>query len=184
MLVTADDRLATLARSCQQRGRDLEAAGELYVREGRNVRMAELAAVLGRVQLGHLDEYLHERRRVAAIYNNRLGTDPRLRLILPDDLAASACWKIPALLERGTDRAAVTAALRADGVTVDWAYDPPLHRQPYFEQHVPAAARRLPVTDDLLGRHLCLPCHPRISDDDAHYVADSLIKALDRRPPA
>lgn len=180
MLITCDERLAKLARSYQHRGRDMEAAGELYVRDGRNVRMTEIAAVLGRVQLGHLDEYLRERRRVAAIYQTRLAAERRLRLIMPDDPEASAFWKVPVLMPQGTDRAAVTAALKAEGVSVDWAYDPPLHRQPFFERHIPAGARHLPITDDLLSRHLCLPCHPRISDEDAHYVIDSLIKVLDR----
>ena len=37
----------------------------------------------------------------------------------------------------------------------------------------------LPVTEAILERHLCLPCHPRMSDEDVVYVAAELIKSIE-----
>ena len=141
--------------------------------------MTEMSALLGRVQLSHIDSYLQDRRRVKKIYMARLGEDPRISLVLPDDDSASTYWKVPLLLAPALDRCRITQFLKGRGVNVDWMYHPPLHCHPYFSASIPPYDRQLPVTDDLLSRHLCLPCHPRISDDDAHYVAETLFQALD-----
>ena len=64
--------------------------------------------------------------------------------MLPEDLLASACWKIPCLLAPGTDRTALTQRLKATGVVVDWAYQPPLHLQPVFRALWSQSATSLP----------------------------------------
>jgi perosamine synthetase len=179
MLTTDDEDLAAYARSLQHRGRDMQASGEQYRLPGRNVRMTEIAALLGRVQLGHLGEFLGQRQRLAAVYKCALQRDTRVDVILPDDPKASSCWKIPVLLNRGIDRTRVTQRMGAAGVSVDWAYDPPLHLQPVFRELYGTAEGHLPRTEDLMARHICLPCHPRMSADDAAHVAQSLKDALD-----
>jgi perosamine synthetase len=180
MLTTDDDRLAAFARSLQHRGRDLSSATEQYSHSGRNVRMTEMAALLGRVQLGHLAEYLAERRRVAAIYKSAFVNDNRVRLIVPDDDSASAFWKFPLLLADGIDRSRVTTELHKAGVFADWSYWPALHLQPVFRDLYGMKEGDLPKSEGLLSRHICLPCHPRISNDDAEYVAGNLKLILDR----
>jgi perosamine synthetase len=180
MLTTDDDRLAEFARSFQHRGRDFSAPGEQYSRLGRNVRMTEMAALIGRVQLGHLQEYLAERRRVMRIYKREIQGDERIRAILPDDEDASTYWKIPVIIGAGYDRAAVTEELHRAGIFVDWAYQPPLHLQPVFRALYGMTEGDLPASEWLLSQHICLPCHPRISDEDARYVTGTLKSILDR----
>jgi perosamine synthetase len=175
MLTTSDDAVAAYARSMQHRGRDMRASVEQYVLAGRNLRMTELAALLGRVQLEHLPEYLAARRRVAAIYREMLSGCYRLSVILPDQPVASSCWKIPVLLDASLDRGDVTRRMLEADVVVDWAYQPALHLQPVFRTLYGTAPGMLPRSEDLLARHVCLPCHPRISDADARHVARSLL---------
>jgi perosamine synthetase len=178
MLTTDDDAVAAHARSLQHRGRDMQASVERYVLPGRNVRMTEMTALVGRVQLSHLDEFLARRRKIAMIYQRELSDDQRVHLILPDQPEASACWKIPAILEPAIDRDRVKAGMAAAGVAVDFAYQPALHLQPVFRHLYGTAEGLLPLSEDLLGRHLCLPCHPRMSDDDGLYVARTFAKTL------
>lgn len=178
MLTTNDDALAAFARSFQHRGRDMQSPIEQYVRPGRNVRMTEMTALLGRTQLAKLPSYLKRRQEVAAIYVRRLAGQNGLRAIAPGDLTQSSFWKVPILLDETLDRAAVTKRLRVKGVACDWAYQPALHLQPVFQQLSGGADGMLPVTESLLSRHICLPCHPRLSDDDAHYVIDQLLEAV------
>lgn len=179
MLTTDSDEVAAYARSLQHRGRDMKAGTEQYGLPGRNVRMTEMVALLGRVQLSHLDEFLEKRQRVAAVYKHELHDDERLRLIVPDEDAASSCWKIPTLLGKEINRVAVTEKMQSVGVSVDWAYQPALHLQPVFRTLYGTQDGQLPRTEDLLARHICLPCHPRMNEKDAVYVTRSLKAALD-----
>jgi dTDP-4-amino-4,6-dideoxygalactose transaminase len=178
MLTTDDDEVAAFARSLQHRGRDMHAKIEQYVLPGRNIRMTETSALLGRVQLSHLDEFLGRRRQIAAIYKRELDGVPAVRLVMPEQLEASSFWKVPLLLDRSLDRAAITERMAKAGVAVDWAYQPSLHLQPVFRKLYGTCEGMLPRTEDLMGRHLCLPCHPRLTDDDAAYVAGALKSAV------
>lgn len=178
MLTTDDDGVAAFARSFQHRGRDMQSQIESYVLPARNVRMTETSALLGRVQLSHLDEFLVRRRQVAAIYRRELSGQPELRMILPATLDSSSFWKVPLLLDRSLDRAAITKCMVAAGVAVDWAYQPALHLQPVFRELYGTTEGMLPRTEDILSRHLCLPCHPRMTDKEAIYVARTLIDVV------
>ncbi len=178
MLTTDDDRVAAFARSFQHRGRDMQSQIERYVLPGRNVRMTETSALLGRVQLSHLDEFLVGRRQVAAIYARELSGQPELCMILPVTLDSSSFWKVPLLLDRSLDRVLITKRMVAAGVAVDWAYQPALHLQPVFRDLYGTEEGMLPRTEDILSRHLCLPCHPRMTEKDAIYVARTLIDAV------
>jgi dTDP-4-amino-4,6-dideoxygalactose transaminase len=179
MLTTDDEQLASVVRSLQHRGRDFNSDQEQYSLPGRNVHLPELCALLGRIQLGHLDEFLAERRRVMTIYLKVFREDRRVKLITPTEETASAYWKIPLLLPRGVDRLALTTHLKEAGVFIDHAYNPPLHLQPVFRALYNISEGHLPITEDLLSRHICLPCHPRISNDEANHVAHTLKAALD-----
>lgn len=180
MLTTDDEKVARVVRSLQHRGRDFDSAHEQYSLPGRNVRLPEFSALLGRIQLGHLKEFLAERQRVMTIYRLAFREDARVKLITPSEETASAYWKVPLLLPRGVDRVALTSYLQEAGVFIDHTYNPPLHLQPVFRALYNISEGHLPITEDLLSRHICLPCHPRISDDEAHYVVHTLKAALDR----
>ena len=178
MLTTDDDGLAEFARSYQHRGRNLQASIEQYAMPGRNVRMTEMAALLGRVQYGHLDEYLSRRREIARIYKRELAGVSGINMVLPKSDESSSFWKVPLLLDQGLDRERITKQLADVGVTVDWAYQPALHLQPVFRDLYDYKLGDLPVSEDILGRHLCLPCHPRLSDDDIYYVSEQLRRVI------
>ncbi len=183
MLTTDDDLVADFARSFQHRGRDMQSSKEQYIIPARNVRMTEMTALLGRVQLSHLDEFLNRRRQLANIYAHELSGQEDFVLILPEKLENSSFWKVPLLLSFGLDRVLITQHMSNAGVAVDWAYHPALHLQPVFRALYGTAEGMLPVTEDILSRHLCLPCHPRMTDQDAIYVATTLkqvIKNLDK----
>ncbi len=178
MLTTDDDRIAAFARSFQHRGRDMNSSMEQYVLPGRNVRMPETSALLGRVQFSHLDEYLARRRRVAAIYKGELDELEHVRLVVPQSLNSSSFWKVPVLLDGHLNRESITNHMLSAGVAVDWAYQPALHLQPVMRRLYCTSEQLLPRTEDILSRHICLPCHQRMTDDDAVYVAKTFKNAI------
>lgn len=178
MLTTNDDGIAAYARSYQCRGRDMRSTVERYSVPGRNVRMTEMAALLGRVQLSHLDEFLLRRRQIAEIYSQSLAEVTQLTLLLPSQLESSSFWKVPLLLENSIDRLFIKKRMAVAGIAVDFAYQPALHLQPVFRDLYHTGEGLLPKTEYILSRHLCLPCHPRMTDDDAFYVANALKDAV------
>jgi len=70
--------------------------------------------------------------------------------------------------------------LNSLGIVVDWAYNPPLHLQPVFIDLYKTHDGQLPITEDLLSRHICLPCHPGMTEDDALHVTNSIKQILKR----
>lgn len=180
MLTTNDDEIAAFARSYQHRGRDMSSAIERYVIPGRNVRMTEMNALLGRIQLGHLDEYLARRREIAAAYKLALEDRNEIRLVFPDEPGSSSFWKFPIILDASIARSELIAHMGNHGIATDAAYQPALHQQPVFQEIFKNNAVCLARTEDLLSRHLCLPCHPRMTDEDVAHVIDTLNDGIRR----
>ena len=180
MLTTDDGQIANYARSFQNRGRDMEAVEEQFVIPGRNVRMSEISALLGRVQLSHLDEFLTKRRQLAKIYISELSKLNELRLIVPDLLENSSFWKFPLLLNPMLNRELITKEMADAGVVVDSAYQPALHLQPVFRNLYSTSNGLLPRTEEILRHHLCLPCHQGMTENDVIYVAKVLKKIINK----
>jgi len=179
MLTTNNHDIADHVRSLRHRGRDFSATSEQYNRAGRNNRMTEMAALLGRVQLSHLKENLSKRRKIASAYKNEFEDDARIRLIAPNNDTESSYWKFPILVNTESEREIITKRMHGDGISVDWTYQPALHLQPIFQELYGTGKGQLPRTEELLNRHICLPCHPRMDKKEVSYVIESLRFALD-----
>ena len=93
---------------------------------------------------------------------------------------SSAFWKVPIILDSKINRVKLTNELKLNGINVDWAYNPPLHLQPVFIDLYNTYEGQLPITEDCLKRHICLPCHPRMNDEDAYFVAEKIKDFISR----
>ena len=175
------NEIACFARSYQNRGRDMSSNVEIYNMPGRNVRMTEMSALLARIQLEKLDEFLAKRRSLAEIYRTELSDLDCIDVLIPEDLKSSSFWKVPIILDPEVDRSKLTESMLSNGVSVDWAYNPPLHLQPVFVNLYQTFKGQLPITEDCLARHICLPCHPRMEVNDAFYVTQVLKNSLKGR---
>tara|TARA_B110000483_G_scaffold233660_1_gene302678 strand:+ start:290 stop:1411 length:1122 start_codon:yes stop_codon:yes gene_type:complete len=177
MVTTNDDKIARIARSLQNRGRDMSnKKDELYNLPGRNIRMPELSALLGRVQLNNLDSYLKNRQNVAKIYKKKLDNINGIKVILPKKIESSSCWKIIVLLDERHNREEIVSKLNHFGIQVDTAYTPPLHLQPIISETCGTFNGDLPITEDLMRRHICLPSHQSVSEEDANYVVEKILE--------
>lgn len=179
MLVTAREDIARTVRSLQLRGRDLDHKEERYVLPGRNNRFTEIAAAMGLSQLRSLPKFLARRRRVAAIYDEVLLGSELFVPLLAEEGSVPAYWRYVAMPTIPVDRAALRDRLAADKITIDWAYDPPLHLQPVFQTTMNTRAGMLPRSEEIMSRHICLPVHARMRDEDAEFVAQRLLAAVE-----
>lgn len=175
MLVTHREDVAKTARSLQNRGRDMNNPLESYILPGRNNRFTEIAAAMGLSQLRCLPEFLSTRRRIAAVYDELLLESELFVPLIAADKSAPAYWRYVATPSLKIDRHLLRERLAADGITIDWAYDPPLHLQPVFREMFDIKPGLLPKSEEILSRHVCLPVHARMRDVDAQFVAERLL---------
>ncbi|RZU33075.1 DegT/DnrJ/EryC1/StrS family aminotransferase [Blastococcus saxobsidens] len=134
---------------------------------GRNSRLDELQAAFLRVRLPHLDDWNQRRREVIARYVEA-ADGVRVR-VLPAS-GADHVGHLAVLVAQ--DRAAVRAALDAAGIQSDVHYPVPDHQQAPFVDHF--ASVSLPVTEEMAGRILTLPCFPELGKDEVDRVCTVL----------
>jgi perosamine synthetase len=179
MIVTNDDRLAFLARSYRNQGRDPEGGWLAHPRLGYNYRMNDMQAALGTVQMRRLDEILAKRARVAGLYRERLRDEPRLSL---QRIAADVQISWFVFVVRLNDdyqqahRDALLEQLRSRGIGCN-VYFPPIHLQPFYQQELGYKAGQFPITEALSARTIALPFHNHLTEADVDTVVQTL-KAL------
>ncbi len=175
MIATDDETINEQARVYRDQGK-AGFTSNFHTLLGNNWRLSEPHAIIGASQLARLPEFIAARQRVAAIYDRLLpgtGVEP---LRVPED---STCnyYKYIAMPPAGVDRAALKKTLRETydvGLSGE-VYEAPCHLQPVFG---PQTTGTLPIAEELCARHICLPVSAVMSDDDAEYVVESLVKAL------
>jgi len=168
MILTASGQLAAEARIYRDQGKASFGANH-HVRHGYAWRMSEQNAVTGLVHLRRMIEFIDRRREVAARYDDALaGLDGLSALGEPDGCRGNI-YKYIAVLPEGTDRVRFKQEL-ADAHDVRLAgevYDLPLHRQPVLAEF---AGPPLPVAEQMCARHVCLPVHSDMHDDEIEQV--------------
>ena len=168
MLLTSSELSDAEARIFRDQGKGAFGANH-HERHGYAWRMSELHAVTGLVHLRHLGEFITRRREVAAQYTAALaGLDGLAPLAEPDGCRSNV-YKYIVLLPPGADRQLLKreVAARYDVHLAGEVYDLPLHQQPVFAGHTRA---RLPATEDIAARHICLPVHSDMRDDEIDQV--------------
>jgi len=179
MIATDDENIYRQALQYRDQGKE-GFLTNFHVRLGYNWRLSELHAVVGLSQLGRLDEFVAERRRVADAYTRRLSGVAGIEPLLPPHGSQSNFYKYPALLDRGVDRPALKRTLR-ERFQVSLSgevYDTPCHRQPVFKEW---AAGDFPVADEVCSRHVCLPIYPYMTDDEIDRVVTGMRETLSGR---
>lgn len=169
MLLTDAPDLAARARMLRNHGQ--RTPGE-FGAAGPNLRLTEMQAAMGLVQLEKLDEILARRRAIGARYDEALRTQETQRTI-PGGTSNRQTHGL--ILRDGLDPAAVLSAMRSAGVEcgrLSYA----LHRLPSLKSARRADA--LGVTEGLVDRGIALPLHTRMSDQDVERVLATLLPLL------
>jgi perosamine synthetase len=176
MLVTNREDLADRIRVLRNQGNDPQRRYWHNV-VGYNYRMTNMQAAVGLGQLERIDWHLGERRRVAAAYARHL--EPLSAWIdLPrvKPWATHCFWMYVVALkpEANRSRDEVAARMAQAGVETRPAFYPLHHLPPYQQKEL-----RLPVTESIAARGLCLPTHAGLSEADIERVARELKRALE-----
>jgi dTDP-4-amino-4,6-dideoxygalactose transaminase len=155
--VATDDRdLARRVRLARNYGVDADYHVELV---GLNARLSELHAAVGLSILDDVDGFIKNRNASARLYRELLGDLPGVGFQRVPAEASAAFNYFGVTFDPdafGLDNRELMAALAAEGVQTKIYYQAPLHREPALGGSRDA---RLPVTDRLAARMLCLPLY-------------------------
>ncbi|MDX2222409.1 MAG: DegT/DnrJ/EryC1/StrS family aminotransferase [Rhodospirillaceae bacterium] len=140
---------------------------------GYNYRLDSLQCAILSVKLPHVDGWIAQRRKIAALYDRELsGCGFELPTGQADGTHAYHLYVI-----KDQDRAGLMKSLQERGIASSVHYPNPIHRQPPFADM--ARGADLPVTDDVARRCLSLPMYPELSDRQAAHVV-AAVRALRR----
>lgn len=170
---TDDDELAATLQSLRFHGKGSDKYDN--VRIGMNARLDTLQAGILIEKLAIYRDEIEKRNAVAAAYTRHLSNVVKTPTV-PHGL--TSIWaQYTLLLEEGTDRAALAAALKEKGIPTAVYYPKSLHQQTAYSRF-PKATDTLAVCENLGARVISLPMHPYMTDAQIAYVCDSFREAL------
>lgn len=188
MLTTSDAAFAARARTLREHAMSVSAAdrhasllapAETYDEVGFNMRMTDIQAAIGLVQLGRLATLVARRREIAARYAAAVADLPGVRMVRDPAWGTTnfqSCW-IELGPEARLDREGLLAHLAADSISARRGIMAAHHQPPHAKRR---GADRLPVTDRLTTSTLILPLHHHLDPSAVDRVVASLRSGLAR----
>ena len=168
MILTDDDELGLVARQLRHHG---ESRRYVHERVGGNFRLDTMKAAILVVKLRYLDEFTKRRRANAALYDAMLADAGVKTPFVPD--GHEPVYHQYTILTDQRDE--LIEFLKVRGVDAGVYYPVPLHRQECFAS-LGYHTGSLPITEQVCGRVLSLPCHPMLSEDDIRYTTDIILE--------
>ncbi|WP_442814946.1 MULTISPECIES: DegT/DnrJ/EryC1/StrS family aminotransferase [unclassified Streptomyces] len=164
MVVVPDEALGRTLRLLRNQGMEQRYENEIV---GANMRMTDVSAAIGRVQLARLEGWTERRRANAKALDEGLTG---LAAPTVADGARHVYHQYTVRVPGGAEaRDAVQRELEAGGVGCAVYYPTPIHRlKPYA--HLGAD---LPVTDAAAAEVLSLPVHPQLTADDLEQIVEA-----------
>ncbi len=146
---------------------------------GSNLRMTEMQAAIGRIQLRNLDASVQKRRANARILIDELSSTPGLRIAIPGQYIGHAYYKFYAFLDRDTlpskqSREDIVAALNARGVPCSTGSYGELYREKAFVDAGHGSTAPLPTARELGCTSLMFPVHPTLTDEELRQMARAI----------
>jgi perosamine synthetase len=137
---------------------------------GYKYNMNDLAASIGRVQLGRLDSFNARRAAIISRYLNRLADVKSFEPLLPYNENEGAYWLFGM---RTPNRDDVIRHLKSHRIATGVHYMP-LSLHPLFASY----NRDLPVSNNIWETLLTLPLHVELTDEEIDRVADAVRDVL------
>jgi perosamine synthetase len=141
-----------------------------HVALGFNLRLTELQAALGLVQLDRLEHFTRQRIANATYLNSRLGDRVQTTTVRPGHRHVYHQYTIRVPLGQ---REAWICTLQTRGVGTAVHYPCPIHRQPVYRDQY--ADLSLPNAEAAAQQVLSLPVHPALGADERATVAEEVL---------
>jgi dTDP-4-amino-4,6-dideoxygalactose transaminase len=166
MIVTDDSNIAERARLLRNHGSPKTYE---HVMLGYNMRMTDLAAAVGLVQIKKLKEWNSIRQSNAAYLTEHLS---KVDGIVTPKIREHAEHIFHQYTIRIPDRDAAAQKLRDKGIGVGIHYPTPIHHQPLYREL--GFDDSLPVSEAASREVLSLPVHPALTKNELDAIIDAV----------
>jgi perosamine synthetase len=168
MIVTNDPQIAERARLLRSHGspRTYE-----HVVLGYNMRLTDLAAAIGLVQINKLSQWNSMRRANAAYLTENLS---KIKGVVTPKVRDDSDHVFHQYTIRIPDRDNAAQKLRENGVGVGVHYPTPIHQQPLYKEL--GYSDVLPVAEAASKEVLSLPVHPALTKDDLDHIIRTIAR--------
>lgn len=167
MISTADAELARTLRLLRNQGMEQRYANEIV---GANMRMTDVAAAIGRVQLRQLPDWTAQRQANAKALDSKITS----MVIPPVADGASHVYHQYTVRARG-DRGTAQKRLTELGIGNAVYYPTPIHRlKPFLTTEGAPGPWELPETERAAAEVISLPVHPSLNQGDLERIADGV----------
>jgi len=166
MIITDDEEIARTIRALRVHGRSSN--NYFYSLAGYNSRLDELQAVILRVKLRYLDEWIKMRSKKASLYSQLLSsssTPIKRPLSAPHGKHTYSLYTI-----RISKRDELKEYLQKKGIGTKIYYPLPLHLQKIYN-NLGYRQGDLPVAEKASKEVLSLPIYPELGEDKVELVA-------------
>lgn len=146
---------------------------------GYNYRLPDVLAALGISQLNKLNEFVHKRRELVAIYQKELGAEKRFRFLEEKKHNYSAFHLWPLLTnfsKTHTDKVSIFNKLKSLGIRLQVHYIP-VHMQPYYIKSG-FQEDSFPKAKNFYEQELSLPLYPDLTAEDIRTISNSIKKII------
>jgi len=146
---------------------------------GHNFRLTEIAAALGISQIKKLDSFIDKRNEIAAYYDDRFKNEKLFITLKIDENSVSARHLYPILLipELQCPKEDIFKELQEKGLGVQVHYKP-IYQNSFYKKKFGDVS--LSVANDFYRSEISIPCHQKMSMEDAKFVADTLIEIISK----
>ena len=170
MVVTSDAGLAERTRSLRNLCFD-ESKRFQHDEIGHNFRLTNIQAAMGLAQAERIEESVARKRRVAALYGDRLKQIAGIQLPIERSGTKNVDWMFGIVLDDTLpfDAAALAGRLKKEGIETR-PFFVGMHEQPALRARGLFAGERYPVTERISRRGLYLPSGVSLSDGDIDRV--------------
>ncbi|OGZ42380.1 MAG: polysaccharide biosynthesis protein [Candidatus Ryanbacteria bacterium RIFCSPHIGHO2_02_FULL_45_43] len=180
VLLTNNKRLAELAWSKKNHGREIGGGWLDHVRLGYNYHLSDMNCALGIAQLKRIKQILEKRKRVAALYTKSMRDIKDIELPYVD-VGVKRSWFVYVVRLAGfytkRDRDRLIKRLLNRGIHCR-NYFPSIHLQKFYRDTFGYKKGDFPVTEDVSERTIALPFYGNMHKHQIDYVARNFIDVL------
>ena len=146
---------------------------------GHNFRLTEFAAALGISQLKKLDSFINIRNEIASYYNERFKDEKLFSVtkIVDNTISSRHLYPIVLAPELQCPKEDIFRELQESGIGVQVHYKP-IYQNSFYKEKFGNIS--LHVANDFYSSEISIPCHQKMSLDDARFVADKLLEVINR----
>lgn len=171
MITTNDKTVADRAKMVRSHG-----SKQRYLHEmvGYNLRMTDISAAIGLVQLNKLDDFTSMRQGNAKVLSNGLRDIDGITIPTIRNNCEHVFHQFTIRVEKRDELATI---LNDSGIGTGTYYPIPIHKQPIYMEL--GYDDNLPECEKASMEALSLPVHPNVSNDDLKHIIENVKNGVD-----